>query len=93
MINNHIAHTALLAAIQARDWDTFDRLVGNSQAEAERYLREEPLIDASEINQLMEQLDAGDKNYNLSECNAVSIRQLTESLDGVKNGFVPPSHS
>ena len=40
-------------AIESRDWDTLDRLTGMSPEEAERILREEPMIDAAEVNKLL----------------------------------------
>jgi hypothetical protein len=46
--------------IALRDWDALDRLEGFSREEAERILREEPMIDAAAINCVMEQLDAID---------------------------------
>jgi hypothetical protein len=47
----------VIAAIECRDWAALDRLVGMSAAEAERILREEPMIDAADFNRRLEELD------------------------------------
>jgi rRNA processing protein Krr1/Pno1 len=56
--------------IQIRDWDALDILVGFSPEEAERILREEPMIDAAEVNRMMEELDRIDdqKSTPIGDC-------------------------
>ena len=43
----------MIALIENGDWDTLDRLIGISPEETERILREEPRIDASEVNRML----------------------------------------
>lgn len=47
--------------IETRDWNGLDELVGFCPEEAERILREDPMIDAAEVNRRMEELDRIDE--------------------------------
>jgi hypothetical protein len=42
----------MVTLIENGDWDALDRMLGWSREEDERILREEPMIDAAEINRL-----------------------------------------
>jgi len=57
----------LLRAIENRDWPALDRLVGMSPEEAERILRDEPMIDAADFNRRMEALERDEENANASQ--------------------------
>lgn len=48
----------VIDAIEKRDWKTLDRLTGMSPEEAERILREEPMMDAADFNRIIDELDA-----------------------------------
>ncbi len=57
----------IMRAIESRDWDTLDRLVGMSPEEAERILREEPTIDGEEFKRLMEEADRDEEKENAAQ--------------------------
>jgi hypothetical protein len=47
----------ILRAIESRDWDALDKLVGMSPEEAERILREDPSIDLKEFIRMIEEAE------------------------------------
>jgi hypothetical protein len=47
----------ILRAIESRDWDALDKLVGMSPEEAERILREDPSIDLKEFIRMSEEAE------------------------------------
>ena len=57
-----VSASEFISAIERRDWETVDRLMGISAEEEERILREEALIDAAEVNRRLgiddDELDA-----------------------------------
>lgn len=47
----------IMSAIDSRNWAELDRLVGMSPEEAERILREEPMIDGDEFMRMWKEAD------------------------------------
>src|SRR5690242_3200759 len=47
----------LIRVIESRDWKGLEQLVRMSPEEAERILREEPVVDAADFNPLLDELD------------------------------------
>jgi hypothetical protein len=58
----------MMHLIESRDWSGLDKLVGFSPEEVERILREEPMIDAVEVNRRMEELDRTDERASSGNC-------------------------
>lgn len=54
-------------AIELRDWAAVDRLTGMSPEEAERILREEPMIDGADFNRMLEELDRQEDAANAAQ--------------------------
>src|SRR5436190_246798 len=51
--NGRTRSQEIMHLIETRNWEALDRLVGMSPEEAERILREEPMIDAADFNRLI----------------------------------------
>lgn len=51
--NERAKAVAITRAIENRDWDAFDRLTGLTHEETERILREEPVVDATEVFRML----------------------------------------
>ena len=76
--------------VEKRDWAALDEMVGFSPEEAERILREEPMIDGALVNQLLEELEKSDLeqsseiNQSIEKLLCAIQRSLSNSCEGAE---------